>query len=302
MAANDQELSLIADRQCQDGTESCAACRDLDKNSAGWGSKQLAVRILLGVSVIAIAIAVVGICIASADRRSQTTSLLPELSRQFQKDASLLPSLAVVPYGVLGTQLQLSHTIAPVGTEPASGTAVIDPAGMRFIQDVGPAMAGGASGAIYSWVGIGTDAGFSEDVRTTIRRTGDAKLHDYGGKLVIHTVGPDLNEIEGNSLEARQAAAEELAQAYANILTEFLSSDATGLRLLPVSGGIYAGQFVDEIPQMTFEALDRAFRSLPDLAQQHLMERLRVHQAKLCIFEESKFEDFKSACTTCSSS
>eukprot|EP00439_Symbiodinium_sp_Y106_P069527 s2133_g11.t5 len=53
--------------------------------------------------------------------------------------SSLLPKVAVVPYGVLGVQLDMSHHVVPAAREPAADTVVVDPAGLRFIQDLGPA-------------------------------------------------------------------------------------------------------------------------------------------------------------------
>ena len=46
--------------------------------------------------------------------------------------------------------------------------AVVDPAGLPFVQELGPSMAGAASGAIYSWLGIRNDAQFPPAVSEAV--------------------------------------------------------------------------------------------------------------------------------------
>ncbi|CAE7454743.1 unnamed protein product [Symbiodinium natans] len=212
--------------------------------------------------------------------------------------ASLLPLVEVVPYGVLGVQLDASHRFMRASSEPDADTVVVDPAGLRFIQDLGPAGAGGASGAIYSWLKIGLEARFPHEVRHAVRKEGDAKLHSYGSKQVIHVVGPNLNEISVATAATRAAAVQQLTTAYMHILEQFLSSEARHLRLLPVSSGIFAGPFQHDLPEMTFASLDSAFRSLPVESQRRLL-RLGV---KLCIFDQQQFHKFLAACPTCARS
>jgi O-acetyl-ADP-ribose deacetylase (regulator of RNase III) len=55
---------------------------------------------------------------------------------------------------------------------------------------------------------------------------------------VIHAVGPDLRV--GNPSDADALSA--LTAAYRNILAQFDASSQPVLRLLPVSGGIFAGE------------------------------------------------------------
>ena len=69
-------------------------------------------------------------------------------------------------------------------------------------------------------------------------------------------------------------------------LTEALPT----LRLLPISGGIFAGAFRERVPRLTREALDAGFAQLPEATQQRLLSRERT--LELCIFAEAEFEDF----------
>ncbi|CAJ1430515.1 unnamed protein product [Effrenium voratum] len=82
----------------------------------------------------------------------------------------------------------------------------------------------------------------------------------YGQKQVIHVVGPDFSAVASDSSSARKEAMRKLEKAYKHVLEEFLDSGATGLRMLPVSGGIFAGPFQEELPRMTFASLNNAFR------------------------------------------
>ena len=211
--------------------------------------------------------------------------------------SSLLPKVAVVPYGVLGVQLDMSHHVVPAAREPAADTVVVDPAGLRFIQDLGPAGAGGASGAIYSWLKIGLDAHFPHDVRQALRQEGDAKIHTYGQKHVIHVVGPDLGVMSMSTPATRASAVDKLTVAYRHILEEFLTSESPRLRLLPVSGGIFAGPFQKDLPAMTFTSLDGAFRSLPPASQRRLLRT--ETKISLCIFDQRELEEFQALCPTC---
>jgi len=90
---------------------------------------------------------------------------------------------------------------------------------------------------------------------------------------VIHVVGPDLRKpfastSHGPSEErkpqaggpyTRAQAVESLSTAYKNVLTEFVGCGMSALRLLPVSGGIFSGSFLSEMPELTFEALRNGF-------------------------------------------
>jgi len=70
------------------------------------------------------------------------------------------------------------------------------------------------------------------------------------GRRVLHTYSPSLEGSPRQS-ENRRRAIEDLANAYANALVAFgdrageLGQDGTMLNLVPVSAGIYCGQFTD---------------------------------------------------------
>ena len=86
-------------------------------------------------------------------------------------------------------------------------------------------------------------------------------------------------------------ALRELTAAYSAVLHEFARSRLGGLRLLPISGGIFAGPFCDELPQLTCAALRQAFNELPD-ATQHVVSVARLD---MCIFMEEELRAFKDA-------
>ena len=60
----------------------------------------------------------------------------------------LLDRITIQPHGVLGTQLREAGGTASVGSEPYPGTVIVDPAGVHYILNAGPAGAGGSSCAI----------------------------------------------------------------------------------------------------------------------------------------------------------
>jgi len=207
------------------------------------------------------------------------------------------PGVKVVNYGVLGNsdhQPNVGANAAP----PDASVAFVDPAGMHHIQNTkdGPRGASGASGAIYHWLGIGSWSRFPDPVRETITAPLLAKLHVYdsaGGVKIncIHCVGPDFREYP-NCTQAE--AVDKLSQAYKNIFVQFCDSGLKRLRLLPMSGGVFSGQWSQDMvafSRITAEAVEKGFLALPPEQQ------ARVEESKLemCIFMQSQVELFASA-------
>uniref|UniRef100_A0A7S3B3J4 Macro domain-containing protein n=1 Tax=Haptolina ericina TaxID=156174 RepID=A0A7S3B3J4_9EUKA len=225
-----------------------------------------------------------------------------DLSRPTRSVSALFENVVLKPFGVLGTQLTLAHGVVQQAPPPMSSEAFIDPAGLHYIQAHGPAGAGGASGAIYSHIGISGDASFPQLVRDGVQAAGDACLHAYsvGGveHYVIHTVGPDLRVGDPTWKQAVRV----LSRAYYNVLSEFHRERAkrdasapqlTTLRLLPISGGIFAGAYQDQIAPLTMAALANGYRMLGAAEQKQLLgEAIQLH---LCIFLEKEMSAFEAA-------
>jgi hypothetical protein len=250
---------------------------------------------------------------------------------------------ATVPvwaFGVLGTAMTSEgkfENVAPPPFEvPGGGCAFVDPAGLHHIQPPGgPKGAHGASGAIYKAIGISHLESFPADVQASVTKTSDAKYHMYtkaktkkedngGGDAdnndandkdevhVIHTVGPDLRK-DFDPVNApgvaftRPQALGALSRAYRNILSEFVASKQPMLRLLPVSGSIFAGAFLPEMPALTFEALQAGFGLLEANEKRALTATNSQEEGGkgggmggrrsigLCVFSENELELFYNA-------
>eukprot|EP00747_Dinoflagellata_sp_TGD_P140061 gnl/TRDRNA2_/TRDRNA2_175969_c1_seq3.p1 gnl/TRDRNA2_/TRDRNA2_175969_c1~~gnl/TRDRNA2_/TRDRNA2_175969_c1_seq3.p1 ORF type:complete len:413 (+),score=69.03 gnl/TRDRNA2_/TRDRNA2_175969_c1_seq3:57-1241(+) len=199
----------------------------------------------------------------------------------------VLDRIVVSPYGVLGMQLTGSGEMVRNAQEPDSQIAIMDPAGLPFIQTDGPSLAGGAAGVIYQWLGIGEEPSFPKPVRSAIQAPLQAKFHKYGEKKCIHVVGPDFNREEYCT---RQQALAELAEAYRAAFAEFSASGERKFRLLPLSGGIFAGPFRDEMPKLTAAAVQQGFLLLAE-EQQKLI--LCAERLEMCIFTEDDLPSFK---------
>mmetsp|Transcript_28309 Transcript_28309/g.36613 ORF Transcript_28309/g.36613 Transcript_28309/m.36613 type:complete len:687 (-) Transcript_28309:193-2253(-) len=231
-----------------------------------------------------------------------------------EKAEDLIRGFSTCPYGVLGQQLTASKRFIDVAPFPASipGLVFVDPAGLHHIQgaykdgvwvDGGPRNAHGAAGAIYKAIGISDDPLFPQEVRTAIKKTGDAKYHKYIKKsqddeeptdvLVIHCVGPDLRKDypETNKPYEYHEAVDALSNAYYNILSEFLKSGMPALRLLPVSGGIFSGIFGPLLPKITWDSITK---SLMKLSLVQVLE-LKRRDIEFCLFMEKELVDFCSA-------
>ena len=207
--------------------------------------------------------------------------------------------------GVLGTQLTADRAIATTGATPDEQTVIVDPAGLPYIQSCGPSSAGGAAGAVYAHLGIAAELAFPPDVVAAVTAAGLAKYHRYnasGGRWhhVIHAVGPDLRERPHTWDEALEI----LGEAYRNVLAELALASVpaaecdsgetppTILRLLPISGGIFAGPYWERIAPLTIEALARGFSKLR--ADERRAVELNF-SVELCIFMESELEAFREA-------
>merc|ERR1712151_357062 len=101
------------------------------------------------------------------------------------EDDNFLSKVRVVPWGVLGTQLTIDKVKRQRAIAPDASTVIVDPAGLPYIQRLGPKFAGGASGEIYKWLGIGSDDSFPLDVKSTMTKELDATFHAYEAKKVI---------------------------------------------------------------------------------------------------------------------
>ena len=205
-------------------------------------------------------------------------------------DSRLIARTSVCPYGVLGVQMTNDGTIARNAAEPGHDTAILDPAGLYFIQESGPADAGGAAGVIYEWLGISELEAFPDPVRVAIKGPMDAKLHVYSGRTCIHAVGPKFCEEPCVRVEAIA----KLVQAYCAVLHEFVPSGLSlrRLRLLSLSGGYFAGDFADDLPALTAEALQCGFEML-DMGLRNAL--LRTEAIEMCIFMESELETYSKA-------
>lgn len=193
-------------------------------------------------------------------------------------------------YGVLGTQMNMQGGLSRMAPEPDEDTVVVDPAGLKYIHGVA-AGAGGAAGSIYNWLGL--KGAFPDAVRRFVTKACDAKYHEYEGprgavRKVIHAVGPDFRQGEWSEREA----AVELSRAYRNVFHEFAQSEADHLRLLPLSGGVFAGPLYNQLPPITQQAISMAFEQLHTYDREYLLKEKKV--VELCIFMDREFDQYKN--------
>jgi hypothetical protein len=215
------------------------------------------------------------------------------LKKQYDKLNQVTPQdrfvqkIKIVPYGVLGTQLSMTGSLRQLADSPDNDTVIVDPAGLHHIKGTA-ANASGASGAIYKHIGL--TGKFPVEIQNAIHGPTDAKFYCYdGGAKVIHAVGPDFREGEWSEREA----AVELSRAYRNILHEFVMSEASTLRLLPVSSGIFSGPLYNQMAALTHEAISMGFDQLHPYDAQAVTEKSK--NVELCIFMEREWDPFVNA-------
>jgi len=200
--------------------------------------------------------------------------------------------IKVQPHGVMGAQLSMDMTMMPGASYPDSDTVALDPAGLDHIRERGPDGAGGTAGTIYKWLGIQNDAAFPVDIKKAIKAPLAAAFHGYpNDKQVIHVVAPDFRE-ERYDDGKHEVAVRDLAVAYHNVLVSFAESGFPNIRLLPLSEDLLAGDYSQDMADMTLVALCAAYRQLDSRARRRVD---RAESLELCIFMEADFEEYKKA-------
>ena len=226
------------------------------------------------------------------------------------------------PYGVLGKQLtkkkdgETNAAEIEIAEYPtADSYAFCDPAGLTYIKDKTDVKdADGASKAIYEFIQIKNKSsdknkinnGFGENVKTGITKETDAKYAEYTippdvKVKCIHIVGPDfstkndtinmIKDYDNTNIDI-QNAIEKLSDAYYNVLIEFILTEAPALRLLPISGDIFAGKFKNIMPQITYESLNVAcgkIKSKNNDYATYLCEK----ELNMCIYDEEDYNKYE---------
>jgi hypothetical protein len=202
--------------------------------------------------------------------------------------------VSIVPYSVIGTKKDYTGDDVP----PDSRDAFVDAAGLEYIQGNQPGYAGGVSAEIYKFLEMDS---FPEDVVRAITKIGDAKLHEYPYKnstqRCIHVVGPLFDSQPDSDY---QIPFSKLVVAYSNVLREaaLAQSPIRHLRLLPISGGIFAGAMGfgasrKEIHHITTAALTLAYTNLDNDTCDALCRN--VSKVHLCIWDSDHLDRYQLA-------
>lgn len=217
--------------------------------------------------------------------------------------------LRLSPFSVLGTRLTADGRLVAEGRQPFDNIMFTDPAGIPYIHGAGPSGAGGASGAIYTFLGISQEDEFPADVREHVKSPTDAWWHTYSKPMgddavdlhCCHCVGPNFMEIYYDAAEDVLESPEEIAKAidqlstcYSNVIAELARSPLRHLRLLPISGGIFSGPFAPVMPTLTAKALGQAISQLDGQVAAALSSREGL-DIEMCIFEEVQYDAFRQA-------
>lgn len=146
------------------------------------------------------------------------------------------------------------------------------------------------------WLEISENESFPPEVKEAITKECQAKYHAYanGKKKCIHVVGPDFRASDCDFNDA----VDQLTIAYGNVFEEFctigMQQGLRKMRLLPISGGIFAGPFLEDLPEMTARAVQAAYEKLAEDRKHYILSST----IEMCIFMESEFEMFSNAFAT----
>lgn len=201
-----------------------------------------------------------------------------------------MKKIRVEPYGVMGNQMSLQGTLRREAREPDESVVITDPADLMTIF-TSASGASGTSGAIYKWLGL--TGSFPDDVVLAMSKVCDAKHHCYSGdKHVIHVVGPDFRE----GIWSEREATIELSRAYRNALHEFVMSECSTLRMVPISSGEKSGALYNQMPLITYQALVLAFEQLHVFDKEYVLRD--ESNLQLCIFMNREWDMYKNAFDT----
>ena len=104
------------------------------------------------------------------------------------------------------------------------------------------------------------------------------------------TVGPNFNDNYAREQDYEWAVST-LSQAYLNVLREFASCTVPTLRLLPISGSIFAGKWKSRVPQLTIDSWIAAC----GLLTPEECTALAGRRIEMCIYDERELGGFVSA-------
>ena len=125
-----------------------------------------------------------------------------------------------------------------------------------------------------------------------VQAVGHAAHYDYGhNRHVIHAVGPDLRGDHKHEPSWAEGVAA-LGASYRNVLDVFARTGLTRLRLLPISGGNFAGRLGAEpgrMAELTKQALCWAHSRLDPTAQHKCIQA----NISMCIFFETEYPAFR---------
>jgi hypothetical protein len=231
--------------------------------------------------------------------------------------------ITIEPYGVLGTQKVVINSDTTVEVPYADGnyilkpnTAIVDPAGTEFIIENRPSDAGLASRSIYDFFKI---LAFNNELLKYFRDkfknknknnnslnsveynniiAGESKFDIYikngYSYTIIHTIGYNFGNITYEDLfdqydQTYKFSLEKLSEAYKNTLKQFILSlkenKCNILRLLPISGGGFAGALNDSIPKLTMYAFYRGLQLL-ELTELNVIITNKIY-IEMCIFNDN---------------
>ena len=240
-------------------------------------------------------------------------------------------AFTVQPYGVLGSRVDYDGIVVTgVGPDPADlrGCCVVDSTDISLLPapkggNGGPKRATHSSSkAIYQWAGLALEKSFPDIVSDSLREIGDSchcTYHKPGSEdtrkdlqdeaHVIHALAPDFRgdhpNLDGNNSSntptkvstpptkewTPERAVASLAICYRNVLAAFVASGMEVLRLPVLSSGARAGQFYEEVPRLTMEALGRGILLLSATQQ----ASLQASDLQLCVPFEADLAEFANA-------
>ena len=225
-------------------------------------------------------------------------------------------SVRMVPYGALGTQLnEGSKEMLTVARPPDHSTLTVDAIPLQALVD--DDFLPGAAQDLRHWLrSMSGNATHEVDfvfVDAAKARIGDCFLKTYGENTIAHCIVPDFRE----GLWTKSGAIDTLSMCYANILELFASQTncCDRLRLPILSAGLLAGpELIEDFPNITIEALIRAFTQLKTAEQETLLMRIKKQHDKdgnqlllrndkcvdLCIFAEREWQWYNNSRDTLS--
>lgn len=172
-----------------------------------------------------------------------------------------------------------------------SNIVLVDASGPYLKNEV-PERAGGSAGGLYNYLGLNqvkrkaTSKIFESLVMGEIVYTQYTKQVSKTETIidVIHAYSYNFSRLKPKTEEE---CIDQLSEVYKKVFIKFIEINKPVLRLVPLSGNIFSGEYRGRMNRITFQAIQKAYYSIEQ--EEEYKNKLNEKSIILCLFTEDEF-------------